>query len=248
MRAQLNAAQRSPVFATDDEAKNMAQTAGPDDQLPDEIGKLASDTTELGIVVGDMFRYACAGLFGQEPETARFVMDSQNWVARASVALDLRVRSIIRRYHPGGDSIRRIVELQQAAAQYARIAERSSGISDHALALGGAGDQVLASVAPDAPGLLYALISLVYEQMRGVFLVTAARDMTQARTLVQNHAEVEGYYSALQIRLAHRIRSQPYTALELQRVLMVTDHMRSIGASVVAICEATLFTPQAGAI
>ncbi len=235
------------VFATDDEAKSMAQTAGPDDQLPDEIGKLASDTTELGIVVGDMFRYACAGLFGQEPETARFVMDSQTWVAQASLALDRRVRSIIQRYHPGGDSIRRIVELQQAATQYARIAERSSRISDHALALRGAGDQVLASVAPDAQGLLYALISLVYEQMRGVFLVTAARDMAQARALVANHTEVDGYYNALLIRLTHRIKRQPYTALALQRVMMITDDMRLIGASVVSICQATLFTPQGGA-
>ena len=34
----------------------MAQTVGPTEQLSDAVGKLATYTTELGIVVGDMFR------------------------------------------------------------------------------------------------------------------------------------------------------------------------------------------------
>lgn len=226
----------------------MAQTVGPNDQLPDEVGKLASDTTELGIVVGDMFRYACAGLFGQEPETARFVAESRVWVTQAANALDLRVRSIIQRYRPAGDDMRRIVELQQAASQLARIADRSSHISDQALILRGGVDQALAGVAPDAPSILYTLISLVYEQMRGVFLVTAARDVGQARTLVASHAEVTNYYNALRVRLNFSIKNEPMMAPPLQRVQMVATDMLQIGQSVVNICEATLFTPSAGAI
>jgi len=226
----------------------MAQTVGPNDQLPDEVGKLASDTTELGIVVGDMFRYACAGLFGQEPETARFVAESRAWVATAANALDLRVRSIIQRYRPSGDQMRHIVELQQAANQLAGIAERSSHISDQALILRGEVDQALADVAPDASSILYTLISLVYEQMRGAFLVTAARDMGQARTLVSSHAEVESYYNALLLRLRYRIRNEPMSAPALHRVQMVATDMLKIDQSVVRICEATLFTPSAGAV
>jgi phosphate uptake regulator len=226
----------------------MAQTVGPNDQFPDEVGRLASDTTELGIVVGDMFRYACAGLFGQEPETARFVAESRAWVTQAANSLDLRVRLIIQRYRPSGDDMRRIVELQQAASQLARIADRSSHISDQALILRGEVDQALASVAPDASSILYTLISLVYEQMRGVFLVTAAREMAQARTLVASHAEVTNYYQALRVRLNYSIKNEPMTAPPLQRVQMVATDMLQIGQSVVNICEATLFTPSAGAI
>lgn len=226
----------------------MAQTVGPNDQLPDEVGKLASDTTELGIVVGDMFRYACAGLFGQEPETARFVAESRAWVAQAANTLDQRVRSIIQRHRPAGDYMRRIVELQQAANQLAGIAERSSHIADQALILRGTVDQALADVAPDAPSILYTLISLVYEQMRGVFLVTAARDMAQARTLVSSHTEVEDYYNALLVRLRHRIRNEPMLAPDLHRVQMVATDMLQIDQSVVRICKATLFTPSAGGV
>jgi phosphate uptake regulator len=222
----------------------MAQTAGPTEQLPDAIGRLASDTTELGIVVGDMFRYACAGLFMQEPESARFAMESRAWVTQATTALDLRVRAIIQRYHPSGDEMRRIAELEHAVSQYSHIADRSNHIADHALALGGAGEALLRSVTSDAPEILYALISMVYEQMRGVFLVTAARDLTQARALVTRAAEVEAFYNAMQIRLKHRIKSEPFTALPLQRLLMVASDMRRVNASVVTICEAILFTPR----
>lgn len=225
----------------------MAQTVGPTEQLSDAVGKLATDTTELGIVVGDMFRYACAGLFGEEPEIARFVAESHAWVAQAASMLDARVRSIIQRYRPVGDEMRRIVELQQAANHLARIANRSSHISDQALLLRGSGDQLLETVAPDAPDILHILIALVYEQMRGVFLVTAARDMAQARSLVKNHAAVEDYFHALYLRLNNRVKSDPSIAPELQRMQMVATNMRQIGASVVMICQATLFSPEMGA-
>ncbi len=222
----------------------MAQTVGPNEQLPDAIGRLASDTTEVGIVVGDMFRYACAGLFTQEPDSARFAMESRAWVTQATTALDLRVRAIIQHYAPASDDLRRIVELEHAVGQYGRIADRSNHIAEHALALGGAGETLLLHVTPDAPEILYALISMVYEQMRGVFLVTAARDLAQARALLQRDAEVEAFYNAMRVRLQHNIKAEPFTALPLQRLLMVASDMRQVGACVVRICEATLFTPR----
>lgn len=222
----------------------MAQTVGPSEQISDAVGKLATDTTELGIVVGDMFRYACAGLFGQEPETARFVAESRAWVAQAAITLETRMRAIIQRYRPVGEEMRRIVELRQAASQLARIADRSSHISDQALILRGMSDSVLASVTPDTPAILYTLISLVYEQMRGVFLVTAARDLAQARALVSHHAQIEDYFHVLQARLAHRIRNEPQDAPALQRIQWVATDMRQIGESVVMICQASLFAPE----
>lgn len=221
--------------------------AGPDDQLPDEIGKLASDTTELGIVVGDMFRYACAGLFGREPETARFVAESRGWVATSTRTLDRRVRTIIERFRPAGDDLRRVVELQQACADYGRIADHSVRIADLAAALGGASEELLARVTPDAPIILYTLISLVYDQMRGVFLVTAARDLGQARALLASHTAVEDYYAALRVRLTQAIGSDLFAAPGLQRLHMIASNVRLVGHDVVAICQAALFTPPSDA-
>jgi phosphate uptake regulator len=218
--------------------------AVPNEQLPDAIGRLASDTTEVGIVVGDMFRYACAGLFMREPESARFAMESRAWVAQATAALDRRVRAIIQQFSPGGDDLRRIAELEHALGQYRRIADRSNHIAESALALGGAGEAILREVAPDAPELLYTLISVVYEQMRGVFLVTAARDLAQARALVKRHAEVKDFYDAVNVRLMHGIRNQPFAPLPRQQLLMVATDMLQVGAAVVRTCEATLFTPE----
>lgn len=218
----------------------MAQTAGPDDQLPDAIGRLAADTTEMGIVVSDMFRYACHDLFELIPETARFIAQSQEWVAYSARVLEQQARSIILQYHPGSDDLRRIVELQQAASQYGRIAVRSSHIAEQARALGGASEEALARLAVSTSDIFNQLIALVYEQMRGVFLVTAARDLTQARKLVEHEAEAMEYHGVIQTRLKYHAWNEPNAALPLQRLIMVTTDMREIVVSVVAICHAVL--------
>ena len=218
----------------------MAQTVGPNEQLPDAVGRLASDTTEMGIVVGDMFRYACAGLFMQEPESARFAIESRSWVTQAATALDLRVRAIIQRHAPAGDDMRRIAELRHAVSEYSRISDLSNHIADCSLILQGTGEELLRQVSPDAPEILFTLISIVYEQMRGVFLVTAARDLDQAHTLLARDTEVEAFCNALRLRLRHAIKNDPLTALPLQRLIMVATDMREVGVSVVAICNAVL--------
>lgn len=223
----------------DEAMDNMAQTVGPIGALSDEIGRLASDATEVGIVVGDMFRYASAGLFGQEPDAARFAMESREWVARATSTLDRRVRAIIQHYGPARDDLRRIVELQHAFNQYARIADLSNHIAENALILGGSCDDLLRAAAPDAPEMLYALIALVYEQMHSVFLVTAARDAAQARAIVERHDEVIEYYNAVHKRLNYAIKMLPNYAIHLLRVVVITTDMRQIGEAVVTMCQTT---------
>lgn len=218
----------------------MAQTAGPNDQLSDEIGRLASDTTEVGIAVGDMFRSACAGLFTPEPDSARFAMESASWVAQARWMLDQRTRYIIQRYAPIGDDMRRIAELRYAVSEYSRIADRSNHIADWSLKLEGQGDALLLRCSPDAPDILTSFISLVYEQMRGVFLVTAARDLEQAQALIARDGEVHAYCDALLLRLRYAIEQEPFEAFPLQRLVMVCANMREIDVSVVAICRAVL--------
>ncbi|HEY8325101.1 MAG: hypothetical protein ACHQ1E_05060 [Ktedonobacterales bacterium] len=218
----------------------MAQTVGPTDDLPEEIGRLASDTTEMGIVVGDGFRYACAGLFVQEPDSARFAMESARWAAYVRSLLDLRVRDIIQRYHPIGDDMRHIAELRHAVSEYSRISDLSNQIADGALALQGQCDTLLLRCAPDAPEILYTYTSLVYEQMRGVFLVTAARDLGQAQALVRRDEEVQAFCNALLVRLHYAIKQEPFEALPLQRIIMIATSMRDVDASVVAICKTVL--------
>lgn len=218
----------------------MAQTAGPNDALPDALGALASDTTELGIVVGDMFQYAAASLFGREPEAARYAMETRAWVTQSVSVLRRRAFQLIQRFAPQGDDLRRIAELQQATNEYARIAERAGHVAEHALQLDGGGDNLLASIHPEAPNLMRALISTVVERMRGVFLVTAARDMALARDLIEGDPEVETLYRRVKALLDWRIRNDPFNALPMQRLLIVASDVRQIGASVVAISGAAL--------
>ncbi|HET9111773.1 MAG TPA: PhoU domain-containing protein [Ktedonobacterales bacterium] len=220
----------------------MAQTVGPSVQLSDAIGGLASDTTEVGIVVGDMFRYACAGLFTREPESARFAMESRAWVAQSSMMLDRRMRAIIQQYAPVGEDMRRITELRQAISEYGRIADYAKNIADSALILGGATDAILQCwCASDTADILSILIAVVYEQMRGAFLVTAARDLRQARTLVSRDEDVRSFCDALMKRLRLAIHTDPMeAALPLQRLIAVAAHVREVDACLVAICKTVL--------
>jgi phosphate uptake regulator len=221
----------------------MAQMAGPNDELPDALGALASDTTELGIVVGDMFQYAAASLFGHAPEAARYAMETRAWVAQSVSVLRRHAHHIIQRFTPQGADLRRIAELQQAASEYARIAERAGHVAEHALCLDGAADELLGSIHTDAPELMRALINEIVEWMRGVFLVTASRDMALAADLIQREDQVEAIYRKVKSLLDWRIGSDPFNALPVQRLLIVASDVRQIGTSVVAICSAALGSP-----
>ena len=218
----------------------MAQTVGPNETLSDALGALASDTTELGIVVGDMFQYAAASLFGREDEAARYAMETRAWVSQSVSVLRRRALYLIQRFAPQGDDLRRIAELQQATSEYARIAERAGHVAEHALRLEGSADSLLASIHADAPDLMRALISEIVERMRGVFLVTASRDMALARDLIERDAEVETLYQRVKALLNWRIRNDPFNALPMQRLLIVASDVRQIAASVVTICGAAL--------
>jgi hypothetical protein len=218
----------------------MAQMAGPNNDLSDALGALASDTTELGIVVGDMFQYAAASLFGREPEAARYAMDTRAWVGQAVNVLRLRGRHIIEHFGPRGDALRRIAELQQATGEYARIAENAGHIAEHALAFDGGADDLLASIHADMPELTRALIFEIIERMRGVFLITASRDMALAANLIQSKDQVEALYRRVKALLDWRVRQDPFHALPIQRMLIVVTDVYQISLSLVAICSAAL--------
>lgn len=218
----------------------MAQTAGPEDELPEALAALASDTTELGIVVGDMFQYAAASLFGREPEAARYAMQTQAWVTQSVSILRRRALFIIQRFAPGGDDLRRVAELQQAAGEYARIAERAGRVAENALHLDGSANRLLGSIHRGAPDLLRVFISEIIERMRGIFLVTASRDIPLARDLIARDAEIETGYQRIKALLTWRIQNDPFNALPLQRLVIVISAVRQIGTSMVAICQAAV--------
>lgn len=218
----------------------MAQTAGPVDELPEALGALASDTTELGIVVGDMFQYAAASLFGREPEAARYAMQTQAWVIQSVSILRRRALFVIQRFAPTGDDLRRVAELQQAASEYARIAERAGRVAENALHLDGGVDALLAGIHASAPDLLRAFISEIIERMRGVFLVTASRDIALARDLIERDADIEALYQRIKALLNWRIENDPFHAVPIMRLVIVTSAVRQIGTSIVAICQAAV--------
>ena len=100
---------------------------------------------------------------------------------------------------------------------------------------GGSYDRALARVGPLVP-----LIALVYEQIRRAFLVTAARDVGEAHTILTGYVEVESYHRALQVRLEHGIMVAPQFSTQLMLIVIITTAMRQIGEAVVTICQTTI--------
>ena len=221
------------------------QKVGREEQFEDELQKLADGVTELGIAVGDIFRNAVAALFEPGREAGLSAIQAEREARQAATILRQESLAALRRLAPVGEQVRRAVELQQFAGEFAAIAERAAAIAQHALALGDSAEHSLQRVSYDAPDLLRQIVYQAYVEMRGCLIVCAARDTEKARRVIVENAELRSYYQALKQRLDQAIRAEPREALPLHRLLLMTTRMVEIGDRAVAICNAVLFmAPQ----
>src|SRR5215472_7987852 len=112
-------------------------------RLEDELGSLAEETTELGLFAEDTFKNASAALYEQPTDAAYIVLETERVSAQVYLSLNQKALAIVGWYRPLGDDLRRVVELQQIAAELARIAVNSRHIAEHALALDGTAEMEL---------------------------------------------------------------------------------------------------------
>jgi phosphate uptake regulator len=210
-----------------------------------DVSRLAEDTTELGIFAEDIFKNASASLlFGFDADTARSVLEA-GWVCQQQHQV-IHKRALELLVHPeaAGEELRRIVETQTVAAEFARIAECGRLIAEQALVLGDTAEMYLLDVADDAPGLLVQLIRQAYVEVRGCVLATTTRDTTLAQRLIREDAELDHLYLIYKNRLEHAITVNPRGAHPLHRLLLVGVHLENIGNHVVSACRALLYLPS----
>lgn len=202
---------------------------------------LADETTEIGIVAEDAFKNACAALYGEEPDAAWIAIENERLASQQFRQVHQKALAVLARQAPPGDTRRRILELQQYAAEFARIAEDAKAVAEQALALGGAGETLLLRAGGDAPMLFVQIVRQAYIQVRGCVIATTTRDTALARRLIAEDAELDRLFQRYKLVLNAAILSNSRTAATLGRLLLVGVHFEDIGNRVVAICRALLY-------
>jgi phosphate uptake regulator len=212
-------------------------------RLEDELGSLAEETTELGLFAEDTFKNATAALYEQPTAAAHIVLDTERVSVRVYLSLNQKALAIVGWYRPLGDDLRRVVELQQIAAELARIAEDSRHIAEHALALDGTSEMELSRAHPKAADLLLRMVRQTFVEVRGCIILTTTRDKTLARRLLREDSALDVLFAAFRRVLDEAVRANPRGAAPLQRLLLVGVYLEDIGNRVAAICRTILYEP-----
>src|SRR5262245_58945826 len=215
----------------------------PMDELTDELGRLADETTELGLLAEDMFKNAAAALYVSEPDSAQSVLRDANDCAKRHYGINQRALALLARHVPSGDAMRRVVEVQQIAGDFARIAEHSREIASHALALGGKVDSDLLEAGGDAPMLLMGMLRQTYIEVRASVVASTTRDTRIARHIFDEDAELVRLYLIFKGILERTIAAHPRDAARWSRILLVGVQLHHIGTRAAAIARTLTFTP-----
>lgn len=205
--------------------------------FPGEVSELADEVAGLGILAMEAFKNAAAALFDPEHIIAHSAIQAAATSAMAEYAVHQRAVAILARWAPAGDELKRIVNLQRTASEYAHIGEHSKRAAEYALALPGTVEYEVHLTHEQASPLLVSLVRQVYVALRGSLVVTTAQNRTIARRLIVEDAELGRLYQAIQSSLEGAVATRPQRALAVRHLLPVLLEFRQIGARVVTICE-----------
>src|SRR5215831_2344658 len=215
----------------------------PVDELTEELGRLADETTELGLLAEDMFKNAAAALYVSEPHAARSVLRDANDATQLHYGINQRALALLTRHLPSGDIMRRVVEVQQIAGEFSRIAEHSREIAGHALALGGNVDSDLLAAGSDAPMLLMGMLRQTYIEVRAAVVASTTRDTRIAKHIFDEDAELVRLYLIFKGVLERVIAAHPRDAAHWSRILLVGVELHHMGSRAAAIARTLTFVP-----
>lgn len=224
----------------------MPQDAGQASTCADDVAILAEEVAESCILAIEVFKHAAALLFGPDRDVANHAIQTADTCASISRGIHSSAVNLLARWAPTGDDLRRIVDLQRAAAACARIAEHGQRVAQHALALPNSAEQELALIGGNAPDVLARLVRQVYVALRGCLLLVTTRERALARRLISEDAELDRLHQILKLAIDHAVSLRPQSSPTLHRVLFVLAELRQMGTCVVSICEDRLYVPMQG--
>lgn len=211
------------------------------------VGGLLDEVTELGLKAEDVFKNASAALlFPQEAEAAHIAMEHELQCAQLHRSLHQRSLGMLRRTTSSSAALRRIVEVQQIAAEFARIADDSRQIAEHALWLGGMADTHLIQAGGDAPLLLVQLVRQAYVEIRGSVVATATHDTVLAKRLLSEDGELDQLFLSFKANVERALFANPRGGADLNRLLLIAVILEDIGNRVASTCNTILYSVSSG--
>lgn len=217
--------------------------AGPLPDPSEELGRLSDEVMELALLAEDVFKNASAALYVPDTEAVHVVIEAADECARMHHQLNQRALTVLGLTAPDPDLARRIVGLQQSAAEFARIAAACREIADHAFALRGAAEADLYDIGADAATLLVQMLRQAYVELRASVVASATRDTVMARRIIVEDGELQRLYLLYKGALERAIAANPRNAARLSRLLLVGVQLHDVGSRVVAIAQAILYAP-----
>ncbi len=225
--------------------QDQAAPVGQGESLEDEIAVLSDETIELGLYAEEIFKNASAALYPQAAEAAQFAIETERVCLQIYHSIHQSALASLARHMPVGDQLRRIVELQQIAAEFSRIAEDGRQIAEHALWLAGSTEAELSLISNDGMSLLVSMLRQTYVEVRGCVVVATLRGATMARRLVAEDVELDQLFLRFKTLLEATIGAYPRNVARLQRLLLIGVCLEDIGNRVSAICRTLLYpSPQ----
>jgi phosphate uptake regulator len=216
-----------------------------EESLDDDIAVLSDETIELGLYAEEIFKNASAALYPGAAEAAHFAIETERVCLQIYHSIHQSALAILARHMPVGDKLRRIVELQQIAAEFSRIADDGRQIAEHALWLAGTAESELSLFGSAGMHLLVSMLRQTYVEVRGCVVVATVHGSAMARRLVSEDAQLDQYFLSFKGLLETTIGAYPRNVARLQRLLLIGVSLEDIGNHVVAICRTLLYeSPQ----
>lgn len=209
----------------------------------EELGRLSDDVMELALLAEDVFKNASAALYVPDAAAVHMVKEAADECARMHLTLNQRALTVLGLTAPDPDATRTIVELQQSAAEFVRIAAACREIADHALALRGRAEDELYAIGADTATLLVSMLRQAYVELRASVVATATRDTVMARRIIVEDGELQQLYLLYKGLLERAIAAFPRNAARLSRLVLVGVQIHEVGSRVVAIAHALLYSP-----
>lgn len=219
------------------------RVAEPEDEFAEQIGRLADDATELGLSAEELFKNAAAALYAQEPEAALSAVAEAQACAAQHREVNARALALLAQRLPDSEAVRRTVEVQRIAMQFAQIARHAREIADHAFALRGTVEDELFSLGDDVPMLLIRMLRQTYVEVRAGVVACTTRDTVIAKRIISEDGELGRLYLLYRSRVERAISADPSAAARLTRILLVGTRLHNIGTAVVGIARTILYTP-----
>lgn len=210
--------------------------------LEDEIHRLRTMVTELGIEVEDILFNAVTALLGEGTHGAqqarRAGEDCERRYQQAhQLGLDLLMDG-----RASAEQASAILQLQELGQSFRRISQEAVRIAGQSLALQQPIEDVLVLVGASM-NLLEYLVEQTRLQVRNAIIYTTSTDRKYARMILEEAPHLERAYMVLDSRVQTAIRERPLTSFPMAQLLGIATWLERIGRICRTTADTVLFDP-----